>query len=234
MTDDPPNNPVAQAADSKHAVVVGVGPGIGGALARRFATAGFSVSLIARNRERLHALGHELHSSGRRVSVQTADVADPAQLRGALAAIRNEISPPGVLLYNAAFLAFDNLLDLDIAQLVTAHAINVVGAVVCAQELVPAMRESGNGTIILTGGGLADQPQPTLATLSLGKLTLRGVGTILSRQLTGDNIHVSSVTISGEVAYGTAFDPNRIAETFWEIHNQPRQAWRADYLFDGR
>ncbi len=133
-----------------------------------------------------------------------------------------------MLLYKAAFLAFDNLLDLDIAQLVTAHAINVVGAVVYAQELVPAMRESGNGTIILTGGGLADQPQPTLATLSLGKLALRGVGTILARQLTGDNIHVSSVTISGEVAYGTAFDPNRIAETFWEIHNQPRQAWRAD------
>ena len=101
------------------------------------------------------------------------------------------------------------------------------------QIAVPAMRAAGGGTLLFTGGGFADALPQSLATLSLGKLALRGVATILARELRADNIHAGSLTILGPIAAGTPLDPDRIADVYWAIRNEEPEDWREEYRFDG-
>ena len=109
----------------------------------------------------------------------------------------------------------------------------MIGAVVTAQLAVPAMRTAGGGTLLFTGGGFADALPESLATLSLGKLALRGVATMLARQLRENGIHAGSLTIRGQIATGTPFDPDRIADAYWAISDEAPDAWREEYRFDG-
>jgi NAD(P)-dependent dehydrogenase (short-subunit alcohol dehydrogenase family) len=137
------------------------------------------------------------------------------------------------VIYSAALAAFDDLLTVSPEQLAQAYAVDVIGAVLTAQIAAPAMRVSGGGTLLFTGGGFADALPPTLATLSLGKVALRAAATMLARELRDDAIHAGSLTILGQIAAGTPFDPDRIADAYWTICNEDRDAWREEYRFDG-
>jgi NADP-dependent 3-hydroxy acid dehydrogenase YdfG len=107
-----------------------------------------------------------------------------------------------------------------------------LGLLVAAQVAAPAMQAAGGGTILFTGGGFADHPLPALATISLGKAALRSAATMLGADLAGDGVRVASITIAGQVAPGTAFDPERIAQTYWTIV-QSDDAWQAEFRFEG-
>src|SRR6185295_3743991 len=124
---------------------------------------------------------------------------------------------PGVVIYSAALAAFDDLLSVPPEQLAAAYAVDVIGAVVTAQVAVPAMRAGGGGTLLFTGGGFADALPESMATLSLGKLALRGAATMLARTVRDDDIHAGSLTILGQIAAGTPLDPDRIADAYWAI-----------------
>jgi NAD(P)-dependent dehydrogenase (short-subunit alcohol dehydrogenase family) len=137
------------------------------------------------------------------------------------------------VIYNAALATPDELLTVSPEQLAHAYAVDVIGGVLTAQLAVPAMRGAGGGTLLFTGGGFADALPEGLATLSLGKLALRAVATMLARQLRDDDIHAGSLTVLGQIAVGTPFDPGRIADAYWAICNERPDAWREEYRFDG-
>jgi NAD(P)-dependent dehydrogenase (short-subunit alcohol dehydrogenase family) len=221
------------ALDSKHLLVVGTGPGLGASVARRFAREGYRLTLVARSRATTAPLADELRGAGADVTVVAADAADPERLRAAVAPLFAAPGAPGVVIYSAAYAAFDDLLSVTPEQLAAAYAVNVIGAVLTAQLAVPAMRAAGGGTLLFTGGGFADALPESLATLSLGKLTLRGVATMLARKVRDDDIHAGSLTILGQIEAGTPFDPDRIADAYWTIRNKDRDAWREEYRFDG-
>jgi NAD(P)-dependent dehydrogenase (short-subunit alcohol dehydrogenase family) len=103
----------------------------------------------------------------------------------------------------------DQLLTSTVRHLQEAYAVDVIGAIVVAQEAAPAMKAAGSGTMIVTGGGFADHPIPALATVSLGKAALRSAATMLGADLGPDGIRVATLTIAGQIAPGTAFDPAR-------------------------
>ena len=124
---------------------------------------------------------------------------------------------PGVIIYNAVMGAPDRLLSSTAAHLQTAYSVDVIGAIVVAQAAAPAMRAAGSGTILVTGGGFADHPIPALATVSLGKAALRSAATMLGADLEPDGIRVATLTIAGQIAAGTPFDPDRIAGRYWEV-----------------
>jgi NAD(P)-dependent dehydrogenase (short-subunit alcohol dehydrogenase family) len=220
--------------DSSHLLIVGAGPGLGASVARRFAREGYRVTLVARSQATTTALVDELRGAGTDVAVVAADAGDGDRLRAALEPLFAQAGAPGVVIYSAALAAFDDLLSLTPDQLATAYAVDVIGAVVTAQVAVPAMRAAGGGTLLFTGGGFADALPETMATLSLGKLALRGVATMLARELRDDNIHAGSLTILGQIAAGTPLDPDRIADAYWAIRNEEDPgAWREEYRFDG-
>src|SRR3954471_15668597 len=214
----------------RHLLLVGAGPGLGASVARRFAREGYRLTLVARSAP---AIAQELRAGGSDVAVVLADAGDPETLRSALAPLFAAPGAPGVVIYSAALMRFDELLTVTPEQLADAYAVDVIGAVVTAQLAVPAMRAAGQGTLLFTGGGFADALPDSMATLSLGKLALRGLATMLARQVRDDDIHAGSLTILGQIAAGTPFDPDLIADAYWSIRNEDPDAWREEYRFDG-
>jgi NAD(P)-dependent dehydrogenase (short-subunit alcohol dehydrogenase family) len=158
---------------------------------------------------------------------------DPERLRAALSPLVAAPDAPGVVIYNAALMTFDELLTVSPEQLADAYAVDVIGGVLTAQLAVPAMRAAGGGTLLFTGGGFADALPETFATLSLGKVALRAAATMFARQLRDDDIHAGSVTILGQIAAGTPFDPDGIADAYWAICNEQPDAWTEEYRFSG-
>jgi NAD(P)-dependent dehydrogenase (short-subunit alcohol dehydrogenase family) len=221
-------------SDATHLLVVGAGPGLGASVARRFAREGYRLTLVARSQATTGALADELRGAGTDVTVVAADAGAPDRLRAAVAPLFAGPGAPGVVIYSAALPTPDDLLTVTPEQLAAAYAVDVIGAVVTAQFAVPAMRAAGGGTLLFTGGGFADALPQSLATLSLGKLALRGVATMLARELRDDNIHAGSLTILGPIAAGTPLDPDLIADMYWAIRNEDPDAWREEYRFDGR
>ena len=219
--------------DPRHLLLVGTGPGLGAAIARRFAREGYRLTLLARSEATIATVAQELRAAGADVAVVQADAGDAERLRAALTSLFAGPGAPGVVIYNAALMTFDDLLTVSPQQLADAYAVDVIGGVLTAQLAVPAMRAAGGGTLLFTGGGFADALPATLATLSLGKVALRAAATMLARQLRDDDIHAGSLTILGQIAPGTAFDPDRIADRYWAICNERPDAWREEYRFTG-
>lgn len=214
-----------------HAVVVGAGPGLGAGIARRFAREGFALTLVARSADTLAPLAGELRSGGTQVGTVTADVADTDALAAALAPV--VATRPAVVVHNVGLVVGDDLLVDPPAHFAHALAVDVVGAVAVAQLFTPAMRRAGEGTFLVTGGGPALHPDPAHASLTLGKAALRNAVALLHGQLAADGVHAAGVTVVGVVAPGTPLDPDRIAETYWELHTEPRGAWSVDRVVDG-
>lgn len=203
--------------------MVGAGPGIGAAVARRFARAGLSVGLIARSEATVKAVADGITGD---VLALTADSTDEVGLRAALDRVVDQYGVPEVVVYNAAIIQPDAVGDLTAQQHLDAWAVNVVGAITTAAHVVPAMAERGSGSFIITGG--MPEPKPGYASLSLGKAGVRTLVTLLDQQYGDSGIHAASVTVGGAVAPGTAYDPDDIAEHYWRLHTQPRDQWEQE------
>jgi len=218
--------------DSGHLLLVGAGPGLGLAVAHRFAAGGYRVTLVARSADRLGALARSLDDTGAEINTVEADASRPEDLRARIADLYSDQGAPGVVIYNAVLGAPDQLLDSTVTHLQEAYAVDVIGAIVVAQEAAPAMKAAGFGTMIVTGGGFADHPIPALATVSLGKAALRSAATMLGADLGPYGIRVATLTIAGQIVAGTAFDPAGIAERYWQIVHGD-EPWQAEFRFTG-
>jgi short-subunit dehydrogenase len=218
--------------DNRHLLLVGAGPGLGMAVARRFAGGGYRVTLVARSTDGLSDLADGLAETGARIDTIAADVSDAEGMRAGMTALYNEQGAPGLIIYNAVMGAPDQLLNSSVEHLQTAYAVDVIGAIVVTQVAAPAMRAAGSGTIIVTGGGFADHPIPALATVSLGKAALRSAATMLGADLAPDGIRVATLTIMGQIVADTAFDPENIAKRYWEVVHSDGP-WQAEFRFTG-
>jgi len=213
--------------------IVGMGPGVSAAVARRFAREGFAVGAVARSADKLALQLAALRGAGVKVAGALADAGDIGSLRGALAGLRAELGEASVLVYNAAGMTYGPLAELGAEQFATDLAVSVVGAFAAAQQVLPAMRARRSGTLLLTGGGFAFEPMPVLASLGVGKAAIRNLAFSLFADLKDSGIHAATVTICGTVAPGTAFDPDRIADAYWELHAQPVGAFEREVQFRG-
>src|SRR5471030_1095644 len=218
--------------DRSHLLLVGAGPGLGMAVARLFAVGGYRVTLVARSIDGLGDLAGRLSDTGAEIGTIQADASDPEGLGARITELYRGEDAPGVIIYNAVMGAPDQLLSSSIAHLQAAYAVDVISAIVVAQVAAPAMKAAGFGTMIVTGGGFADHPISALATVSLGKAALRSAATMLGADLEPDGIRVATLTIAGQIVAGTSFDPDRIAERYWEVvHSEG--SWQAEFRFTG-
>jgi short-subunit dehydrogenase len=232
MTDATPRETEGSGIDSGHLLLVGAGPGLGVAVARRFAQGGYRVTLVARSSDGLEKLAADLADTGADIDTISEDASDPEDLGARLGVLYRGNGAPGLIVYNAVMGAPDHLLSSSVAHLHTAYAVDVIGAIVVAQVAAPAMRAAGFGTILVTGGGFADHPIPGLATVSLGKAALRSAATMLGADLKQDGIRVATLTIAGQIAADTAFAPERIAERYWDVVHSD-EPWQPEYRFTG-
>ncbi|MEV0311800.1 SDR family NAD(P)-dependent oxidoreductase [Nonomuraea fuscirosea] len=204
------------------AVIIGAGPGIGRSVARRFAKEGLRVALVSRTAGTLGLEG---------VLAYRADSANEDELRAALDAAAGELGTPDVVVYNAAIIRRDSPAEASARVQLDAWAVNVVGALVTAAHVAPAMAERGGGTFIVTGG--MPEPKAGYVSLSLGKAGVRTLVALLDEEYGPSGVHAASVTVAGPVGPGTDFDPDDIAEHYWRLHTQPRERWEREVLHDG-
>ena len=202
----------------KNILIVGAGPGVSFGVAKRFAGEGFRVLLVARNEEKLNASVQVLKGLGFEAQAQPADVSDFNALTNAIDRLQADCGFIDVLLYNAAALRKTPPSGLDPETMVEDFRVNVAGALVAVQKVLPSMQEQKKGTILLTGGGLSLNPYYEYASLSVGKAGIRNLTFSLAQELQPHGIKVGTVTIAGFVKKDTHFDPDKIAEAFWKIH----------------
>ena len=212
-------------------VIVGAGPGVSTGLARRFGREGFQVALIARNAAKLDGYVAEMKQADLEARSYEADAGDPTSLTAAFDRIKADLGDPSVLAYNAAAFVGGVPSSLSVADLQSSFAVNVAGALVAAQQVIPAMRSAQAGTILFTGGGLALYPWSGASALAIGKAGIRSLAYTLGEELEPAGIHVATVTIAGTVQPDTHFDPDRIADTYWHLHTQPAGQWEREIVY---
>lgn len=217
---------------AKVAIVIGAGPGLGAAVARRFARGGFIVGVVARKRETTAALAEEI--GGRSFA---ADTTDPAAVTALFGEIRKELGAPDVLVYNASAFQMGGILDVSPEQFEQCWQVGCFGAFLCAREVLPAMAERGGGTVLLTGATASLRGSAKFSCLAVGKFGLRALGQSMAREFGERGVHVAHVVIDGQIDSERArgWAPNRpshgflapeaIAETYWQLHEQPSNAW---------
>jgi len=214
----------------EHVLILGAGPGLSASVARRFGREGYAITLVARNEQNLTSLAEGLRSDGITVDTATADAADSNGFRAALEDLAERITP-GVVVYNAALIATDSILDIDEDYVLSSYAVNVVGAISAAQVFTPPMSDAKAGTFLTSGGYAYIDPYPAYASLALGKAGLRAATTLLHKELKDDGVHATSITIYGPIAADTPAAPDLIAESYWTLHHQPAHEWSDEIHF---
>ncbi|HVM95971.1 MAG TPA: SDR family NAD(P)-dependent oxidoreductase [Candidatus Acidoferrales bacterium] len=220
------------------ALITGVGPGTGAAMARRFAAGGYAVAMLARNSERLAGLEQEV--AGTRAFA--CDVTDEAQLDTTIAAVREQLGAPSVLIHNAVGGAFASFLDIDPQVLNQNFQVNTMALLHLARRLAPSMIEAGKGAIVATGNTSALRGKAMFAGFAPTKAAQRILAESMARDLGPKGVHVAYLVIDavidlpwtrqmmrarlGKEAPDDFFiQPSAIADEVWHVVHQPRSAW---------
>ncbi len=212
-------------------LVVGAGPGLGLAVARRFAREGHPAGLLARSPDRVAALSAALAAEGLPAAGVVADVADPPSLRAGLAAAVDRLGPPAVLVYNPSRWVPGTGTTIDPEDFLDGIRVGVVGLLVAVQELAPALRAAARGSVLVTGGGTALRPTAASAGLAAQKAAVRALTFALADELGPQGVHVATVTVAGTLAPTGHFAPERVAEEFWRLHAQPPDSWQTEVVY---
>lgn len=215
------------------AIIAGVGPGVGAAVARRLAAEGFRVAMISRDANRLADIAAPILATGGVAAPYSADLSDHAAVQGVIEAIIADHGHPTVVVWNAALWDETPALALEPAEFDRQLRLGLTGALTAVQASAPAMKAAGGGSILMTGGGLALAPQYGAAVpgLTAVKSALRGFVHASAPAFAALGLRLGTVTIAGQVAPDTAFDPDRIAEAFWTLHTGADP--KVEHVFDG-
>lgn len=182
----------------------------------------------------MRELADELLPSGTLVVTESLDVADATALTEGLRRIRSALGAIDVLIYNAVGFTGEPPSRLAPASLQADLIVGVTSALTAVQVILPGMTAAGAGTILLTGGGAALYPSAAMGSLPMTKAALRALAFALHDELTPRNIHVGTVTIAGGIGDRPELAPERIAQEFWAVHQQPPGEWTVETIYPTR
>jgi NAD(P)-dependent dehydrogenase (short-subunit alcohol dehydrogenase family) len=217
-------------------VVVGVGEGLGAALARRFAT-NYKVALIARSAEVIEKVAGEIRAGGGVAVPIRSDATLEAQIATAHEEIRSQLGPIDILIYNGGRRPIGRLLETTPAVFEDTWRLHTFGAFLWARQVVPEMVSRGSGSILITGATAGVRPWPNSAAFAPAKFAVRGLAQVLARDLHPQGIHVGYVNIDGGIDMPLLrsflpqakdedlLKPSAIADAFWFLAHQDPSAW---------
>jgi NAD(P)-dependent dehydrogenase (short-subunit alcohol dehydrogenase family) len=217
------------------AIVFGVGPGLGWALARRFATENIRVGAVARDEAKLNSL---IKSEGSHdVRPYVADVSNSDDVLRVFDSVDRDLGEPDLVVFNAGAYQKGNVLDIDPADFERCWRIGCLGGLLVGQGAARRMAKRGHGTIIFTGATAALRGSAGFANLAVPKFGLRALAQSMARELGPKGIHIGHVIIDGQIesgryrhllderGVGSLLAPDAIAEQYLQMHRQPRSAW---------
>lgn len=213
-------------------IIVGYGAGVGQGIALAFGNAGFRLGLISRNPTKLADPLRQLTDAGIETAEKAADAGDEHALASAIGKLcANEGAD--VLIYNAVAPTFGKPSTLSATQLVNDFRVDVAGALVAAQTVLPSMRAQRKGCILFTGGGWAHYPWDEAASIGIGKAGLCSLAHVLAQELADSGVRIGIISIMGQVAPATPFDPIAIGQVFLQMYERASSEHETELLFKG-
>jgi NAD(P)-dependent dehydrogenase (short-subunit alcohol dehydrogenase family) len=216
--------------------VVGVGEGLGMALALRFGAA-YKVALIARSAEVIGRTASRINSAGGVALPIQSDATIEAEIAVAHERIRRELGPIEILIYNGGRRPMGRLMDTTPQVFEETWRLHTLGPFLWARQVVPEMLQRASGTILITGATAGVRPWPTSAAFAPAKFAVRGLAEVMSRDLHPQGIHVAYVNVDGGIDMPLLrkfrpdskeedlLKPSAIADAFWYLAHQDRSAW---------
>ncbi len=220
-------------------MVVGVGPGLGTALARRFARAGMNVAMATRNTDKLTGLVAELAGKAR---AYACDATDERAVTKLFADVVLDFSAPRLVVFNAGAFVRKSILDTTAEEFERCWRTACLGGFLVGREAVRVMLAAHTGgkhrgTVIFTGATASLRGSAMFHNLAVGKFGLRALAQSTAREFQTQGIHIAHVIIDGQIAgerpghsaaergEDAVLAPNAIAESYYQLHLQPPSAW---------
>jgi NAD(P)-dependent dehydrogenase (short-subunit alcohol dehydrogenase family) len=222
-------------AESETAIVFGVGPGLGWALAKHFMTENMQVGAVARDEAKLNSLIKSL--GGQSVRPYAADVSCSEDVLRVFDSVDRDLGEPDLVVFNGGAFQKNNVLDIDPADFERCWRIGCFGGFLVGQAAARRMVKRGHGTIIFSGATAALRGSAGFANLAVPKFGLRALSQSMARELGPQGVHVSFVVIDGQIESeryrhlveergpNSLLAPDAIAELYLQLHRQPRSAW---------
>ena len=204
-------------------VIVGAGPNLGAAVARRFGREGMSVGLVSRDAGKLEELANVLNEEGITADYAAADIRDAEALAAAIGSLAERLGPVEVLEYSPlpAKEFMKPILETSVEDLRGPLEFSVLGAVAAATAVVGPMIEAGAGSILFTTGGAAVKPYPERAGVGVSFAGEVAYARMLHEELADKGVHVAHTAVAGRIAPGEAHEPDDVAETIYRHHAEP-------------
>ena len=223
------------------AVIAGVGEGLGFALGKRFARAGYNVALAARSADRLARLAAEIVKSGHKAFAAPTDLREEQEVIALFDALESEHGPVEVAVFNAGANFRASICETPADMFEKVWRLGCYAGFLFGREAARRMAPRGKGTILFTGATASVRGGAQFAAFAAAKNGLRAVAQSMARELGPKNIHVAHVVIDGmidtaavrqrfaervnDLGPDAMLDTDAIAELYYQIHAQPRTAW---------
>ena len=204
--------------------IIGAGPGLGAAVARRFGAEGFSIALISRDQAKLDELAAQLQDGDLVARGYAADVLDPAALEVALGRAAAELGPITVLQYSPlpSREYLKPVLEMTPELALEALRFSALGLIHGVRAVLPAMRAASEGSVILVNGGTSVKARSDFAGTSVAFPAESAYGEMLHDALKDEGIRVVQLVIPGgipKLQLKNGIDD--VAERIWELHDTP-------------
>ena len=229
------------ASQPKVALVIGAGDSTGGAIAKRFAKEGFIACVTRRSADKLQPLLDSIRAEGGQAFGYASDARKEEDVATLFTQIEAEHGPVEVLVFNIGANVPCSILDETARKYFKIWEMACFSGFLNAQAAARRMVERGRGTILFTGATAGLRGSANFAAFAGAKHALRALAQSMARELGPRNIHVAHVVVDGAIDtdfirtqfperyalkdQGGILNPDHIAENYWHLHNQPRDAW---------
>jgi NAD(P)-dependent dehydrogenase (short-subunit alcohol dehydrogenase family) len=212
-------------------VVLGAGPGVGGAVARRFGRAGYDPALISRDPDQLQELGEQLQSEGLTTGWTALDLTDADAVAAAVTRFGQHSGAIGHLHFNPSMFRHKTPLELTVDELLADVRLGVAALLPGLQAARPFMAPGARVTA--TGSVAADTPWNEAASLGVQKAGLRNLMKSVDATLAPDGIRAVTITVAGTLGAGTPFDPAYVADAIFAAAQTDEEFWATEVVFRG-
>jgi len=223
------------------ALVVGAGDSTGGAIARRFAKGGYTVCATRRDEAKLQPLVEEIRAAGGQAHGFASDARKEEEVMALVEKIESEIGPIEVFVFNIGANVRTSIVEETARRYYKIWEMACFAGFLTGREVAKRMVTRERGTMIFTGATASLRGSANFAAFAGAKAALRALAQSMARELGPKNIHVAHLVV--DAAIDTEFirttfperyalkeqdgivNPDHIAETYWMLHQQPRDAW---------
>jgi len=228
-------------SDKKAILVVGAGDATGGAIARRFAREGYVACVTRRHVDKLAALVAAIEAEGGSAHAFGSDARKEEEVVALFAQIEKEIAPVEVAVFNIGANVRFPITETTARVYYKVWEMGCFGGFLVGREAAKAMLPRGRGSIFFTGATASLRGREGFAAFAGAKHALRALAQSMARELGPKGIHVAQIIVDGAIDTGFIrenfperyalkdrdgiVDPEAIAESYWQLHRQPRNAW---------